>query len=233
MVRSTAGAGAGARSAMVLRFLCPSRAARVSRRFCFCSGWFLGECREEGGEGRRRGEEEGKGGGGEDEAGEALRERERKGRVEVKQRKREEREERKERSRFPALCSAPSSRGGGARGTGGLCCFCSLRAKNKRAVGANSGSRSARSPPRGAQRAGLRSSLLRAGTFRPRSLGNRRSGKERERAGGGGARRERKKVEGKTSAPSTVMLRVFEAASLSPASLALSIQFPARQRLRN
>jgi hypothetical protein len=29
------------------------------------------------------------------------------------------------------------------------------------------------------------------------------------------------------------MLRVFEAASLSPASLALSIQFPARQRLRN
>ena len=183
-----------------------------------------------GGGGKKKGRGGGEGGGGEDEAGEALRERERKGRVEVKQRKRERGKKRKVSISRALLCSLE---GGGARGTGGLCCFCSLRAKNKRAVEANSGSRSARSPPRGAQRAGLRSSLLRAGTFRPRSLGNRRSGKERERAGGGGGRRERKKVEGKTSAPSTVMLRVFEAASLSPASLALSIQFPARQRLRN
>ena len=185
-MRSTAGAGAAARSAMVLCFLFPSRAARVSRRFVFVRVGFLvsverrGRREEEGARRRGRG------------AGERTRrgrrcerEKGRGGWRSSREREREEREERKERSRFPALCSAPS-RGGGARGTGGLCCFCSLRAKNKRAVGANSGSRSARSPPRGAQRAGLRSSLLRAGTFRPRTLGNRRSGKERERAGGGG-----------------------------------------------
>ena len=119
VVRSTAGAGAGARSAMVFCFLFPSRAARVSRRFVFVRVGFLVSVERRGGreeEGARR---RGRGAGERTRRGRRCeREKGRGGWRSSREREREEREERKERSRFPALCSAPSRGGGGLEARG-------------------------------------------------------------------------------------------------------------------